>query len=253
MVLLRNQTGVNLNHYRMAKNPVLPLYYNDIDRSTRTWTDEEFGAYMRLLIEQWDKGSLPNNYQKLTRLATSLDSNWPMLKEKFPLVDGVLKNPVMEEIREKIRKHSEKQKENVRKRYQNSTKPSTTEIPLEVENENEIENDLQDDGPEEGFIYAWETEEFKAHWIAWRTFRKNVGKPFFNMSTEQAGMVELSKIAQDDEEAKQIIRKALSNGWKDLYPLKKANEKSNHNGIKGSELDQFIAETAARVRNTTRV
>lgn len=123
----------------MAKDPIFPLYYNDIDRSTKTWTDEEFGAYMRLLMEQWDKGSLPKDYQRLTRIATSLDKNWPLLKDKFVDHDGVLKNVVLEEIREKRNKHKEKQKENVSKRYQKSTKQPTKIVPLEDEIENEDE------------------------------------------------------------------------------------------------------------------
>ncbi len=124
----------------MAKNPILPLYYNDLLGSTKTWTDEEFGAYVRLLIEQWDKGGLPNNYQRLTRIATSLPTNWEMIKDKFPEVDGLLKNPNMEAIREKRARFTEKQSENVRKRYQNSTKQHTKNLPLEKEIENEVEN-----------------------------------------------------------------------------------------------------------------
>jgi uncharacterized protein YdaU (DUF1376 family) len=126
----------------MAKDPIFPLYYNDIDRSTKTWTDEEFGAYMRLLMEQWDKGGLPKDYQRLTRIATSLDTNWPMLKDKFVEVDGQLKNLVLEEIREKKRIHKEKQRENVLKRYQKPTKHITKHIPLESEIEIEKENDI---------------------------------------------------------------------------------------------------------------
>lgn len=129
----------------MAKDPVFPLYYNDIDRSTKTWTDEEFGAYMRLLMDQWDKGFLPTDYQRLTRIATSLDRTWPMLKVKFVETDGVLKNLNLEVIREKIAKHREKQRENVAKRYQKSTKQSTKSLPLEDENENENENSILKD------------------------------------------------------------------------------------------------------------
>lgn len=121
----------------MAKDPIFPLYYNDIDRSTKTWTDEEFGAYMRLLMEQWDKGGLPKDYQRLTRICTSLETNWPMLKGKFVEIDGQLKNENLEAIREKRLKHKQKQKENVQKRYQKPTK----NIPLESEYEIEIENE----------------------------------------------------------------------------------------------------------------
>lgn len=121
----------------MAKDPIFPLYYNDIDRSTKTWTDEEFGAYVRLLMEQWDKGGLPTDYQRLTRIATSLDKNWVLLKGKFVEVDGQLKNEKLEEVREKRLKHRQKQKENIQKRYQKSTK----NLPLENEYENENENE----------------------------------------------------------------------------------------------------------------
>lgn len=133
----------------MAKDPVLPLYYNDVSGETTTWTDEEFGAYIRLLIHQWRDGSLPNDYQRLTRIATSLATTWPLLKSKFELSDGVLKNTAIEEIRQNRAKHKEKQRSNVNNRYQTSTKhlpkvyqKSTKSLPLENENEIEKENEL---------------------------------------------------------------------------------------------------------------
>jgi len=169
----------------MAKDPVLPLYFNDFDRSTRDWTDEEVGAYIRLLMEQWDKGSLPKDYQRLTRLATSLNTTWPTIKVKFEEVDGVLKNPNMELIRAKINAHKQKQRENVNKRYQNSTKHATKNLPLEEEKENEkeIELDKEEKGvqgerkdfrygfqrpgqPPEYFTHVWEymQENFPMYW-----------------------------------------------------------------------------------------
>ncbi len=130
----------------MAKNPILPLYYNDLLGATKTWTDEEFGAYVRLLIEQWDKGGLPNDYQRIARVCTSLNANWHLLKDKFPLVDGMLKNPVMEEVRKKRSKHSEKQASNAKKRWKSIPKEYQTDakkMPLEYEYENENEKVIE--------------------------------------------------------------------------------------------------------------
>jgi uncharacterized protein YdaU (DUF1376 family) len=132
----------------MAKNPIFPLYYNDILGSTKTWTDEEFGAYVRLLIEQWDNGFIPNPYQnstnelqpdfqRLTRISTSVEKNWRLLSTKFNEHEEGMKNAKLEEIRDLKRKHSEKQRQNVRNRYQKSTKQSTKNLPLEDEYENE--------------------------------------------------------------------------------------------------------------------
>jgi uncharacterized protein YdaU (DUF1376 family) len=146
----------------MAKNPIMPLYYNDIDRSTKDWTDEEFGAYMRLLMEQWDKGyiptpyqksteSVPNdiplNFQRLSRISTSVRENWSLLSKKFVPSEHGLQNVKLEEIRQKQARHKENQKNNIEKRYQKSTKLSTKNIPLENEsdNENEIEYDKEND------------------------------------------------------------------------------------------------------------
>lgn len=130
----------------MAKNPVLPLYYNDIVGSTKTWTDEEFGAYMRLLIEQWDKGGLPKDSQRLARLITSMDVTWPMIKDKFEEIDGMLKNKRMEEVREEKARHAKKQKENAEKRYQNPAKHIAKvlakHMPLEGEGEGEEESKI---------------------------------------------------------------------------------------------------------------
>jgi uncharacterized protein YdaU (DUF1376 family) len=131
----------------MAKDPILPLYYNDLDRSTRDWTDEEFGAYVRLLMHQWDKGSLPNDYQRLTRIATSLGTTWETIRKKFVEKNGELINERMEDIRLKREGFKQKQREKVLKRYQTSTELPTehptkklpTESEIEIENEKEIE------------------------------------------------------------------------------------------------------------------
>lgn len=179
----------------MAKDPVFPLYYNDIDRSTKTWTDEEFGAYMRLLMEQWDKGSLPNDYQRLTRIATSLDKNWSLLKDKFPAVDGVLKNPVLEEHREKRAKHKEKQRENIQKRYQKSTKQHTKSLPLEEENE--IENELLNKNNGEFEIFE--------DWIGW-------GQLIVDGNDQHWEALRGRKVTQSEMDA--FLSVATRNKWK---------------------------------------
>lgn len=102
----------------MAKQPTLPLYYNDITRTCSTWTDEEFGCYMRLLIEQWDKGFIPKDINRLKRLSTSIEMNWPLMKDKFSEIgEGKLANNHMEEIRIDKNKFSKKQSNNALKRH----------------------------------------------------------------------------------------------------------------------------------------
>lgn len=66
-----------------GKDPVLPLYYTDIVASTLTWTDEEFGSYVRLLIYQWDKGEIPKDSNRRLKISETSERHWPVLKEKF--------------------------------------------------------------------------------------------------------------------------------------------------------------------------
>lgn len=117
----------------MPKDPILPLYYNDIQSSTLHWTDEEFGAYMRLLIHQWDKGSVPEDPVRLRRISETAKKNWDVLGPKFYKgEDGLLRNKKMEEVRVNREKFKEKQKGNVRNRYQNSTRKLPDELPDEL-------------------------------------------------------------------------------------------------------------------------
>lgn len=150
----------------MAKDPVLPLYYNDITSSTVDWSDEEFGAYMRLLIYQWDKGSIPESMGRLKRISDSAEKNWAILSQKFPKKDSVLMNEKMEEIRNEREKFRAKQKENAARRHQKSAKPLPTDMPtnepdgnqtdiqepakilpleVEVEIEEEVKVELEDE------------------------------------------------------------------------------------------------------------
>ena len=142
----------------MAKDPVCPIYYNDLLGSTKTWTDEEFGCYVRLLLEQWDKLYLPNpyqnsttelpNFQRLLMIAPSVKKNWDLVGDKFKQVDGGLQNENMEIIREKRQKFKKKQRDNVLNRYQ----PPTKALPLEIEKEIERKRGV---GKKETFDVFW--------------------------------------------------------------------------------------------------
>jgi uncharacterized protein YdaU (DUF1376 family) len=98
----------------MAKGDYyFPLYYQKILSSTQGWKDDEFGAYMRLLIYQYDKGSIPNDMNIISRIAPTAKKNWALLSKKFEVSEaGELFNPVMKEIRERRLKKLEVNKEN---------------------------------------------------------------------------------------------------------------------------------------------
>lgn len=139
----------------MAANPIFPLYYNDMDRSTRDWTDEEFGCFMRLLIHQWAQGEIPKDHQRLNRIVTSLGSSWVTVGLKFSETKTGMINERLEEIREERLSYLKKQQENGKKggrkpKLNPNTNPTTNpneslhnedEIEIEDEEEKELENE----------------------------------------------------------------------------------------------------------------
>ena len=57
----------------MSKSPAFRLYAADFDMDTNTWTNEEVGVYLRLLLSQWVNKDLPADPKKLSKIArTSL-------------------------------------------------------------------------------------------------------------------------------------------------------------------------------------
>ena len=147
----------------MAKDPVCPIYYNDVLGSTRSWTDEEFGCYMRLLLEQWDKYFIPKEMFRLKKIADSVEKNWPLISPKFKDCPEGLQNEVMEghrEKREKFRKHQSDNGKNGGRPPKSETKPNLNpnetqtntqteakkkplEGEIEIEEETEIEEEKE--------------------------------------------------------------------------------------------------------------
>jgi uncharacterized protein YdaU (DUF1376 family) len=85
---------------RQTVDHYIPFFGRDFYASTAMWTAEEVGHYMRLLIIQWDAGSLPSDLARLELVSPGVGKVWDLLVEKFPLgEDGLRRNHRMEEHR----------------------------------------------------------------------------------------------------------------------------------------------------------
>lgn len=63
----------------------MPLYIADYLADTRRLNAAEHGAYLLLIMEYWQIGSLPNDDRQLARIACMTDKEW---KEARPIVEG---------------------------------------------------------------------------------------------------------------------------------------------------------------------
>ena len=109
------------------KPPAFQFYADRFMSGTSDMSNAEVGAYIRLLCQQWTKGGLPNDLDRLSIMAGAM----PVLSlghvlAKFKLCpDGQLRNEMMERVRDEQaeykRKQSEKGHAGAAKRWGNST------------------------------------------------------------------------------------------------------------------------------------
>jgi hypothetical protein len=92
------------------KAPAFQFYADDFLAGTLDMSQDEVGAYIRLLCHQWSRGSIPVETEKQQRLAggsVSVD-----VLAKFQLCDdGLFRNARLESEREKQKEYRNKQRE----------------------------------------------------------------------------------------------------------------------------------------------
>jgi uncharacterized protein YdaU (DUF1376 family) len=89
---------------KTGKAPAFQCYAADLLTDTAEYTNEEFGAYFRLLCYQFINGSLPKENHRLAVICTAspegMEEMWLVFGHKFELgTDGRMRNPRMEETR----------------------------------------------------------------------------------------------------------------------------------------------------------
>jgi len=99
------------------KDPAFLFYTADFNDGTQDFTNEEVGAYVRLLLFQFSQGHLPLERIK-RRLNSDFDRLWPMISTKFTQDgSGNYYNERLQDEQIKRMKHCEHQKENAIKRW----------------------------------------------------------------------------------------------------------------------------------------
>mgnify|MGYP006921364929 CR=1 FL=1 len=119
----------------MAKDPAFLFYPGDWLGGTMGMTLEEKGAYLELLVMQWNSGRIAND--AAIRLVG--EKLWHKLEHKFDADGGGLFNKRLEHEKQKRKKHSENQSINAKKRW---SRGNAVALPLENENINEDENGI---------------------------------------------------------------------------------------------------------------
>jgi uncharacterized protein YdaU (DUF1376 family) len=98
----------------MAKDPAFLFYVTDFNDGTQDFTNEEVGAYLRLLLFQFSQGHLPLDRIK-RKLNSDFEKLWPILSKKF-IQDEIdlYYNKRLEEEQIKRREYTQGRRDNLK-------------------------------------------------------------------------------------------------------------------------------------------
>jgi uncharacterized protein YdaU (DUF1376 family) len=221
----------------MAKDPAFLFYSDNFMSGTMFMDNEQVGKYIRLLCAQHLTGHL--HEKDMLIICKTKDEQ---IFDKFVRDEnGKYFNPRLELEINKRKAFSDSRSKNRLGKVETSKKhikkKSKTSVQhLEDGNGNEIEN------INTIVIKPFESENFERAWANWITYRKQIGKPYRSVMSEQAALKKLSE--HPEATAIKMIEESISNSWQGLFELKQQNN-GKSNGVKFDK-DKFASLLKAR-------
>jgi hypothetical protein len=241
----------------MAKDPAFNFYTNDFDSKTKFFTHEQVGMYLRLLMAQHQHGHLTEAQMMYICGRYDKDVFSKFIKDGA----GLFFNDRLELEITKRQNYSESRKKNRKSKKENTSKSYVNthdnHMSQHMENEYEIENEIRDSikkesakthrphvvndsrGTEIVFTkpdiegddihFPIDTKPVRELWASWKKYRWEQHQSRYGMMGEQADLKRLEGLDYNRIEA--TILAAIANKWKNLYPDKSQNTKSNGTGI----------------------
>jgi hypothetical protein len=221
----------------MAKDPAFLFYPGDWLGGTIGMTLEEKGAYIEVLILQFNRGHMSEHM-----IERIIGHNWQHIKQKFKQdSQGLFYNERLEFEKNKRQNYTESRRGN---RLSKKDEEEQTEIQSKksghkinistsydshmlqhMENENENENI----NANELSIYPF-SENFMQHWNEWKAYRFQQHRfKYKSPSSEQSAFNLLVKKANQSESlAIDILNYTMAHGWRMLVlPKTDKNEPAN--------------------------
>lgn len=197
---------------------------------------EELGAYMRILMRQFNCDALPIEMIKRV-LGNQYEVIWPMVKEKFIQdSDGNFFNERLRLEKQKRKAFTQSRKDNLMGKHKESHKEKHTVKRMGNGNGDGNVN-RNKDGIE--IIYPFDSQFFIDTWEEWKEYKKSQFKfTYKSPKTEQRALKELSELAPDEGTAIKVIQRSIANGWKGFFKL-------DNNGRQSDTEDDL--RTAAKV------
>lgn len=220
----------------MAKDPAFLFYPGDWLGGTQRFSRAQKGAYIDLLMAQFDGGKLPLQDIK-DILGSDYDSMWESrLKDKFEVDEnGLFFNKRLHEEQEKRKNFSNSRRKNLKKDshiIDHISSHITNHSDSYMENENRNVNDNKNEEEikklKAEFNFNFADEKILPHFFDWLIHKKSKNQKYKNEKSLQAcydNLIELSN--NDPETARLIVKQAMGNNWAGLFPLKESFKQQN--------------------------
>ena len=206
--------------FKMAKDPAFLFYPNDYIGGTMGMTFEEKGAYMELLMMQFNRGHMTSHM-----IGQTIGQLWDKVQDKFIQDEkGLWYNNRLEEEKNKRKSFTQSRRNNIsgNNQYTKKQEKKVGYMTSHMEDVNEDVNESID------LIYYFNSENFINSWNDWKSYKLTEHKfKYKALKSEQAALTELYNLSLKNEvTAIKIINKSIANGWKGFFSLKTEQEKN---------------------------
>ena len=225
----------------MAKDPAFLFYPSDWIGGTMGMTFEEKGAYMELLMMQFNRGHMTTHM-----IGQTVGQLWENLKDKFVKDEfGLYYNERLESEKEKRAKYSESRRNNIKGENQYSKSKNlfkkTEHMRGHMEghmtshmvngdinrNINKKEKGVQGE-KEKKSVKKYSVQlplqsvEMLQAWERWKLYKKEQHRfTYKSADSELSGYNELMTLAKNiEQDAIKIIDQSITKTWKGLFELK---------------------------------
>lgn len=216
----------------MAKDPAFLFYPNDYIGGTLGMTFEEKGAYIELLMVQFNRGHMTSHM-----IAQIVGQIWESIKSKFVQDEnGLWYNERLELEKQRRMNFTESRRNNKEGKNQYTKGHKKGHMTSHMENENVNEN------KDSNIVnLPFKNSEFETAWNDWKEYKQSQHKfKFKSQKSEQTALNQLSELSKNSSDtAIKIINQSIANGWKGFFELKNLN---NGNNKKQTGVEQLLAK-----------
>ena len=201
----------------MAKDPAFLFYPGDWLGGTLGMTLEEKGAYMEVLMLQFNRGHMEGHM-----CAQVVGQLWDKIQHKFKQDEkGLWYNERLEIEKNNRKSFTDSRKNNLKGTNQHTNKTGHKKGHMTSHMENEDENENIDT------INIHYSEKFKKVWSKWKQYRLEQHQTVYKgLQSEDMALMNLNELSRNNEDAAiEIINYTISNTWKNFI-VPKSQKKS---------------------------